>query len=179
MSVSGLHEDLVPVPPAGRYTIEPDRCVLSLSTTHLFGLGRVRGTSRLRGGELNIADPLEGSTVQATVDAGSFHTGNAKRDADVVSARLLDVGAFPEITFVSERFEQAAGGGGWLVHGLLCAHGCDRPVVLQVDRVRASSTEVRVHATLTIDRYEFGITAAKGMAGRRLQLDLDVVAVRG
>ena len=60
----------------GTYRIDEERCLITFRTRHLFGLGPVRGTFRLRSGEIRVAEQVQDSAVRATVDAESFHTGN-------------------------------------------------------------------------------------------------------
>ncbi|MEU9403735.1 YceI family protein [Streptomyces sp. NPDC048242] len=160
-------------PRPGRYTIDPDGSTLSFRTTHVFGLLPVRGTFTLRCGSVDVADPLSGSRVRAEADAGSFRSGNAQRDGAVRSARFLDTGTFPLITFVSEEVDAHA------VSGMLTAHGVSRPVRLSVVQLDVRADDFTVRATLQVDRTEFGVTASPGMAGRRLDLTLEARCVRG
>ena len=78
------------LPPAGTYLIDPARSVVEVTTRHLFGLAGVKATFRLREGTLVIADPPVNSTASAVLDAGSFASGNSKRDQDVSSKKYLD-----------------------------------------------------------------------------------------
>ncbi|MEW2133249.1 YceI family protein [Streptomyces sp. NPDC005435] len=159
-------------PRPGRYTIDPDGSALSFRTTHVFGLLPVRGTFALRGGTVDVADPLSGSRIGAEVDAASFRSGNAQRDGAVRSARFLDTGTHPLITFVSAEVGADA------VSGTLTAHGVSRPVRLSVVRLDVLADAFTVRATLRVDRTEFGVTASPGMAGRRLELTVVARCVR-
>lgn len=160
--------------PVGCYLIDPTRSTVSFTTRHLFGLGRVQGTFELRTGQIHIARPVQQSCVTAVLAADSFTTGNSRRDDDVRSAKFLDAVAHPDITFTSERLQRVRGT--WTVSGPVCAHGIGRPVELLIDQVRCSGTDVTLHAQARIDRYDFGVTRAKGMAARHLDLRLQVVA---
>ncbi|MER5549717.1 YceI family protein [Streptomyces sp. NPDC002589] len=77
-------------PRLGRYTIDTDSSSLSYKSRHLFGLLPVRGTFAIRGGTVEVTEPLSGSRVHAEIDAVSLRTGNARRDATVRSAKFLD-----------------------------------------------------------------------------------------
>ncbi len=160
--------------PVGSYHIDPARSTVSFTTRHLFCLGRVQGTFDLRAGEIRVAHPVEQSSVRAVLAADSFTTGHTRRDDDVRSAKFLDAAAHPHITFTSDRLQHVSGT--WAVSGTLCAHGISRPIELMVDQVRCSGTDVSLRAQARIDRYDFGITAARGMAARHLDLHLQVVA---
>ena len=68
-------------PPApGLYRVDLSASSIKVAAKHMFGLGTVKGTFGLDSGEITVADPVAQSTVRATADAGSFATGNAKRD---------------------------------------------------------------------------------------------------
>lgn len=156
------------------YRIDPSRSGISFTTGHLFGLGRVTGTFDLTDGEIQVAHPIELSQVTAMIAAGSVTTGNARRDGDVGSARFLDVEVYPDIAFTSDRLIVVDGG--TTVPGVLTVHGVSRPLTLLVDRVHGGGAELSLHGRARIDRYAFGITAARGMAGRFLDVALQVTA---
>jgi polyisoprenoid-binding protein YceI len=88
----------------------------------------------------------------------------------------LDAGAHPDITFVSRRLEQA--GGRWVLHGLLSVRGKAHPVELLIEEVQQAGPDLRLRASVRLDRYDFGITKARGLAARHLGLRLDIVAHR-
>ncbi|PRX44022.1 polyisoprenoid-binding protein YceI [Prauserella shujinwangii] len=166
----------VGIPDAGEYRIDAERSAISFTTRHLFGLAPVHGTFRLREGHLRVGDPVSGSAARATVSAASVDTGNAQRDASVRSATYLDAEAHPDITFASTGLARADGH--WTLHGDLTVRGRTRPVALRIDSAHPDGGRVRLGATCEVDRYEFGITAMRGMTGRRLTLRLDVTAER-
>lgn len=163
-------------PCPGTYQIDPDSSIITFRTRHLFGLGPVSGTFRLRAGEVLIAEPARASAVRVAVDAGSFRTGNAGRDRTVTSARLLDTGRHPLFTFASTQVTES--GGRWAVLGTLVVTGNEHPVELVIEQARADGPRLSVLATAVIDRYAFGVTAMKGLAARRLSCQLEIVATR-
>ena len=160
----------------GRYRLDPNQSTLHYSSKHMFGLGVVHATFRVRGGELRVGEPLDTSVVEVTVDAASFSSGNARRDKDVRSAGLLDVERFSDITYASEGLQQTEEG--WLVTGTVTAHGHTVPVDVRIDRVVDEGAGIRMHGRAErLDRTAFGITGSRGMVGRYLDLELDVVAI--
>jgi polyisoprenoid-binding protein YceI len=163
-------------PAPGSYRIDAARSAITFTTRHLFGLGAVRGSFDLNDGEIRIADPLDESSARAKISAASFRTGNPGRDGAVRSARLLDTGAHPDITFISRRLDQA--GGRWILHGLLSVRGKAHPAELLIEEAQPAGRDLRVRASAGIDRYDFGITKVKGLAGRHLGLRLEIVAHR-
>jgi len=111
--------------PAGTYRINRANSTISITTRHLFGLGKVEGTFELRGGQIDVAHPIEQSTATAVVGADSFTTGNSRRDNDVTSAKFVDAAAYPDITFVSDRLQYVDGS--LIVYGSLSRTGSGAP----------------------------------------------------
>ena len=56
--------------------------------------------------------------------------------------------------------------------------GTARPVTLTVNRCEVSRGSFTVRATARIDRTEFGITAARGLAARYLDLTVEAQCTR-
>lgn len=162
------------LPAPGTYAIDPTRSTISFTTRHLFGLAGVAGTFALRSGSLQIAEPATASTATAVFDATSFSTPSAKRDKDVRSAKFLDTDNNPDITFISTALRQV--GAQWELNGTLTAHGTAAPTMLAVREVTTEGDEVVLRASTVVDRYAHNVTAAKGMAGRRIDLELMIVA---
>ncbi len=165
---------LAAAPQPGHYDIDPDRSGVTVATRHLFGLGRVKGSFAVRRGRADIADPLEVSAIYADIDTASFRTNNRQRDHGVLSPRFLDAAGHPVMTFRSDRIavqDQA-------LTGTLTVRGTTRPVTLTVTRCEVSRGSFTARATVRIDRTEFGITAARGLAARYLDLMVEVQCTR-
>ena len=62
--------------------------------------------------------------------------------------------------------------------GTLTVRGTTRPVTLTVTRCEVSRESFTARATARIDRTEFGITAARGLAARYLDLTVEVQCTR-
>ena len=161
-------------PPPGTYTLDPERTTIRADVKAMFGLLTVHGTFRLRAGQVSIAADPGASSVQASIEAGSFASGNTTRDADVVSASLLDAKAYPEITFTGQGARRE--GDGWVVPGSVTAHGTAVPAEVRVSDARLESGAARFRATARLDRASFGVTKKKGMVGRTVDLVIEAVA---
>ena len=158
-------------PRLGRYTIDTKSSSISFKSRHLFGIMPVHGTFAIRGGTVDVAEPLSESRLRVEIDAASFSTGNDQRDGDVRSAKFLDTDRNPLITFVSERVDAT------FVSGMLTVCGASRPASLSIVHAQVTANACTVRATTRVDRTEFGVTAARGMAGRHLDLTLEVTCV--
>ena len=60
--------------------------------------------------------------------------------------------------------------------GDVTAHGSTQSAEITVDRASTSGTDVTIHAVAQLDRYAFGVTGVKGMAGRQVTLEFDLIA---
>jgi len=166
-------------PPPGRYALDPARTTVRADVKAMFGLFTVHGTFRLKDGQVSIAAEPGESSVRASLDAASYASGNAKRDADVRSPGLLDARGFPDIIFTGRGARRD--GADWLLTGSVTAHGT--PVQAQVrvtgvSGVRADGQApefVRFQATARLDRTSFGITRKKGMVGRMVTVVIEAV----
>jgi polyisoprenoid-binding protein YceI len=157
------------------YTLDPERTTIRADVKAMFGLMTVHGTFRLRDGAISIAAEPGGCRARARVEAGSYASGHTARDADVVSAHLLDARAHPEISFTGQ--EARRDGGQWVVSGSVTAHGTAQPVEVRVTDARMEAGEARFRATARLDRTSFGITRKKGLVGRAVNLAIEAVAI--
>ena len=176
MTSTAAQPAAIAAPAPGTYRIDTARSLITFTTRHLFGLCRVRGRFALRDGEIHVTAPMSGCSARARISAASFHTGNPSRDRAVRSARLLDTGTYPDINFTSERLDHADGR--WVLHGLLSVRGSAHPVGLLLEEAQPTGQDLRLRASVRLDRYDFGITNYKGLAARHLGFRLDIVAHR-
>ncbi|MEW9581736.1 YceI family protein [Paraburkholderia sp. DGU8] len=117
--------------PAGRYEMDPDHSSIVFDIDH-FKYSRFTMRFDRKHGQLDWNEGgLEQSTASVTIDAASIDTNVPLLDKMVKSASLLDVSRYPEIRFVSTRFERTAESRGTLT-GDLTIHGVTQPVTLDV-----------------------------------------------
>jgi polyisoprenoid-binding protein YceI len=159
-------------PHLGRYDIDPETSSVAFRTRHLFGLAPVRGTFRIRSGAVDVAEPLSDSRIRVEIDAASFRTGLGIRDNTVRSPRFLDTGRHPVLVFVAEKME------GDTLNGALTVCGTTRPVRLPAEVSAQPDGSFTARAAVRIDRAEFGVTASPGLAGRYLDITVEVRCVR-
>src|SRR5213079_2148961 len=90
------------------WTVDPMHTQVEFSAKHM-GLMTVKG--HFTGVRVSIdlsEDDFTAASVEATIDAHSLITNDARRDAHLKSPDFLDVEQFPTITFKSTRIERAA-----------------------------------------------------------------------
>jgi len=170
--------EVLAIPDAGTYRIDSELSNVTYSSRHMFGLGKVHAGFRLVSGLLEVGLSLGESKASATIDAASFSSNSAKRDADVKGASLLDVARYPRIGFTST--DVRTDGRGTMLAGIVAMHGVETPVEVAVVSWEApTSDKLHVLARAThLDRHAFGITGSRGLVGRYFDLAFDVVAVR-
>jgi polyisoprenoid-binding protein YceI len=164
--------DTKTTPQLGRYEIDTGGSAVTFRTRHLFGLVPVRGTFAIRTAAIDIAEPLSRSSIRVEIEATSFQSGNEQRDASVRSGRFLDAGRYPVLTFTSGELDRA------VINGMLTVRDVTRPVSLAIEETAASPRSFTARATTRIDRTDFGLVAARGLAGRYLDLSMEVRCVR-
>jgi polyisoprenoid-binding protein YceI len=160
------------IPRPGRYEIDISYSAVTFRTRHLFGLAPVRGSFAIRAGTIDVDEPLARSSAFVQIDAASFRTGNGQRDDQVRSDRLLDTDRYPAITFRSESVD------GLALTGMLTVRNVTMPVTLSIDQTAARARWFNARASTRIDRNEFGVTAYRGMAGRYLDMTIELRCVR-
>jgi polyisoprenoid-binding protein YceI len=83
-------------------------------------------------GTLNLADDIEKSSIDVTINASSGSTGFEPLDKHLKSKDFLEVETYPEITFKSTSIKKK-GEKTLEVTGDLTMHGVTKPVVLDVE----------------------------------------------
>ncbi len=117
------------LPAPGRWDIDPGHTDLAFVGRH-FMVTKVRGRFTDVTGAVTIADRLEDSRVDVTINMASVESGSDARDEHIKSAELFDVEQFPTATFRSSGVDWRRSGG--IVHGDLTIHGVTRAVDLTV-----------------------------------------------
>jgi polyisoprenoid-binding protein YceI len=117
--------------PVGRYDLDLDHCSITFDVEH-FKYSRFTMRFDRKKGQLNWNEGgLEQSSVSVSIDAASIDTNVPLLDKMVKSASLLNVERYPEIRFVSTKFERTGESRGTLT-GNLTIHGVTQPVTLDV-----------------------------------------------
>ena len=179
----------VPVRAQSTWEIDPAHSSVGFSVRHMM-ISNVRGEFTKLSGTVKANErDLSESVVEATIDAASIDTRNAKRDDHLRSPDFLDVAKYPTITFKSRKI-MPAGDKKWKVAGDLTLHGVTREVVLDVEgptpEVKDPQGNIRAGASATtkINRQDFGITWSKSldgggvMVGDEITVTIDVEGVK-
>ena len=167
---------------AETYKIDPVHSTIGFKIRHL--VGTVTGRFADVTGTIQIdADHPENSSVEATIQAASIDTANAKRDAHLKSPDFFDVTKFAAMTFKSKKVnvidKQTAD-----VTGDLTIHGVTKEVTLHVSFLGKATgpggtPQTGWEATTKINRTDFGLAWSKlvegvAMVGDEFDITLEI-----
>jgi polyisoprenoid-binding protein YceI len=148
------------LPPAGTWALDTTHTEAAFTARHLM-VTKVRGRFAVSSGAVTIAEnPLE-SSVEATLDVASVHSGDAGRDQHLLSPDFFDVENYPTITFRSTKVT-AAGDGEYKLTGELTIRDVTRPVTLDLEYLGTidspfGDTRAGFSASTEISRKDWGL----------------------
>ena len=124
----------------------------------------------------------EKSAVKVTINTSSVDSNHAERDKHLRSDEFLDVGKFPESTFVSTSFKQNKDGSG-VLKGDFTLRGVTRPISIDVKFLGEGSDpwggyRAGFEGKTRIALADYGIMKNLGPASKELDLILNVEGVR-
>ena len=167
---------------AGRWRAVPDGSRLGFTGRKMMGLIPVRGhfAEFAVDAQGPSSEAEETTPPRLAIQAASIDTGIKVRDNHLRGGDFLDVERFPQIDFRADRIEHK-GQGEYRISGPLTIHGVTRPVEL-VGHVHEHGADIRrIHATGTLDRYQFGVKAwypMEMMLSRKVHLELELTLER-
>lgn len=145
------------------WSLDPVHSVAEFKVKHMM-ISNVKGQFTGITGILTLDEnEVEGSRVEATIDASTINTREAQRDAHLKSADFFDVEQFPTLSFRSKQVKRT-GDDELAVTGDLTIHGVTRQVTFQVEGPTAAgkdpwgNTRIGLSATTKINRKDFGLT---------------------
>src|SRR5712692_6838317 len=170
------------------WTIDSSHSQVNFSARHM-GIMTVRGHFNDIQATIDFnQDDFTASSVEASINAGSLVTNDAKRDEHLRSADFLDVEKYPTITFKSTKIERAEHDR-YRMTGDLTIHGVTRPVTLDVvysGQIKDPWGNARAgfSAETTIRRSDWGISfnavleTGGLVVSDEVKITLDVEAVK-
>jgi polyisoprenoid-binding protein YceI len=117
------------LPAAGTWDIDPGHTDVAFIGRH-FMVTKVRGRFTDVSGTVTVAEDVNHSSVDVTIDMASVESGNKARDEHIRSAELFDVATYPTATYRSTHVDWRGDRG--TVIGDLTIHGVTRQVPLDV-----------------------------------------------
>lgn len=162
---------------ADEFKIDPNHSSINFAVAHM-GVSTVVGRFTSFDGKILLDDKdMSKSSVNVTIKAASINTDVPNRDNDL-RANYFEVEKFPEITFQSKSVEKK--GNDYVAHGTLTIHGVSKDVDLPFDfkgPIDAGHGKVMgAHASLTVNRQDYGVGKATPMIGNEVKIELFVEA---
>ncbi len=142
--------------PVGTWYVSPSTTSVTLIATKL-GLFTVPAEFAVDAGHIEIGPENTITSVQFSIDAGSYSSANPKRNEHVVSADFLDAETHRLITF--ESTDVSPSGSGYSASGNVTIKGQTSPMVVDVQNVRVNGDHATFDAHSTIDRNAIGISS--------------------
>jgi polyisoprenoid-binding protein YceI len=164
------------------YTVEPTHTAATWAIPHL-GISIIRGRFDKTSGKINLDQIGRAGTVDITIEAASVNAGNKKFEDHLRSKDFFDAEQFPKVTYRG-RLAKFDGDMPTEVEGELTLLGQTLPVNLKI-----SSFKCRTHpllrrevcgaeAATTIDRSQFGMTSSVAFTSARVDLMLQIEALK-
>ena len=164
------------------YTVEPTHTAATWAIPHL-GISIIRGRFDKTSGKINLDQIGRAGTVEITIEAASVNAGNQKFEDHLRSKDFFNIEQFPKVTYRG-RLAKFDGDTPTEVEGELTLLGQTRPVNLKI-----VSFKCRAHpllkrevcgadAATTIDRSQFGMTSSVAFTSARVDLMLQIEALK-
>jgi polyisoprenoid-binding protein YceI len=157
-----MSPDTITLPKTGTYAIDPAHTEVGFVARHLIGT-KVRGRFTDVTGTFTVADPIENSSVEVTVQAASIHTNVEQRDEHLRTNDFLDVPNYPTLTLKSTALKPAKNNH-WVLTADLTIRGVTKSLDFDVEflgegpAMVEGKTVVAFSASAEIDRRDFGVS---------------------
>jgi polyisoprenoid-binding protein YceI len=157
-----MSTDTVTLPKTGTYAIDPAHTEVGFVARHLIGT-KVRGRFTDVAGTFTVAEPIENSSVEVTVQAASIHTNQEQRDEHLRTNDFLDVPNHPTLSFKSTGLKPAKDNH-WVLTADLTIRGITKSVDFDVEYLGEGpamvegKSVVAFSASAEIDRRDFGVS---------------------
>lgn len=172
---------------AGTYKIDPNHSLAWFTIEHAKVSEVVGRFDKIAGTYTFDPKDTAKNKVEVTIPVKSLDTNFAMRDRDLLGPDFFNVKEFPEIKFVSTRYESIGKHSGKLF-GNITMHGVTHPVEFRVRLLGAGPVKALPKpwggylsgyvATATIKRSRFGVSAYEGMIGDKVHLHINIEGVR-
>lgn len=171
---------------AGTWNIDPSHSTVGFTARHLM-ITKVHGTFKTFSGTITVgANPLQ-SSVEATVEMVSVHTGDDGRDNHLRTGDFFETDRFPTMTLKSTGV--TASGGDYVMATDLTIKGVTKPVSFNLEFEGVSkdpwgNTKAGFTASAEINRKDWGLEynavleTGGVVIGEKIKITLDIQAVR-
>lgn len=168
-------------PPAYRYQLDSARSAIGARVTVLGLAHKSAQFPKMSGGIVLSPARLGAVNLDVAVDARALSTKDKTVENQLKSPEFLDVARHPTVSFSGERMVMT-GPATARVDGQLTARGVTRPASLQVTFAQppaelTGSEPVRISASTTIDRRQFGMNGYSMVVGKNVTITINATMV--
>jgi len=174
------------VPAPGKYELDLAHTAVGFVARHI--LTKVRGRFTDFSGWVDVADPIEESSVHVEVKTASIQTNTEQRDEHLKSDDFLNVEKFPVMTFQSTGIRHT-GGAGFELDGDLTIRDTTRPITLVgeylgTEKDPYGKTILSATAKATLEREDWNVSwnmvleTGGLLVSKTVDLELEVEAVK-
>jgi len=148
---------------ATKWILDPSHSEVQFKVKHMM-ISNVSGEfTKFDASVETEGDDFLTAKVTFTVDVDSLTTKSEQRDGHLKSADFFDAGNFPQMKFVSTKYENVDNDGSYEVYGDLTIRGITKPVKLDAEfggviKDPWGSTRAGITVTGKINRKDFGLT---------------------
>lgn len=134
-------------------------------------------------GEFSYDEDNPGAArATVVINASSLDTNHAERDKHLRSDDFLDVAKYPEIRFVSTKYQPSSAGKGML-YGNLTLHGVTKPVAINLTKIGEGQDpwggyRAGFEGTTEINRSDYGVSKNLGPASEKVEITLSIEGVK-
>ncbi len=171
---------------AGTWNIDPSHSTVGFTARHLM-ITKVHGTFKTFSGTITVGTDLLQSSVEATVEMVSVHTGDDGRDNHLRTGDFFEADRFPTMTLTSTGI--TANGGNYLMAADLTIKGVTKSANFDLEFEGVSkdpwgNTKAGFTASAEINRKDWGLEynavleTGGVVIGEKIKITLDIQAVR-
>ncbi len=142
--------------PAGSWKLDEAQTTVTVSVKKM-GFLTIAATLAVSASRIEVDENGQISDVEIAVDAGSYTSGNNKRDEHIRSADFLDSEAHSTIVYRTTTVTPSQGG--YLAEGAITVKGQTSPMSVEITNLKldASSDAATFTASGEVDRNSIGV----------------------
>lgn len=160
--------------PTGTWKIDPSQTTITVTAKKL-GLFKVPATLTVTSGTIEIDTDHQITSVEVTADAGSYTSGNPRRNDHIRSADFLDGENHPDLRFTADTVSRTAAG--YQADGSVTVKATTSPIKVDISDVDVEGDRGSFVATASVDRTAIGVDKLPSLIiGRNLQLTVTATA---
>ena len=186
MAEAGTKSGGIQPPAPGKYELDKAHTAIEFVARHI--LTKVRGRFTDFSGWIDIAEPIESSTVHVEVQTASIQTNTEQRDEHLKSDDFLNVEQWPVMTFQSTAVRHT-GGVGFELDGDLTIRDQTRPITLVGEYLGTGTdpygkTIISATARATLEREDWNVSwnmlleTGGFLVSKTVDLELEVEATK-